>query len=802
MSTMSGIGFIPHIQGRKEPLSLAMQSLWLTGRVLPMGARLWVRHEFQSQESKPVEVVYGFVLPRDATLRRFRVQGDGFSVASELRPTEAARKAYEQGIQAGSLSTLAREYGDGLINLSLGNLRPQEKVVVLLELIAGVELRDDGLRLRFPFTLAPSYHSQARVIEVEPGRGEIELPQEEFDDLILPSFVKDASPLHSAGFSLEVRVGEGVQEIASPSHTLKVETRESCTRVSLARESDMPDRDLVLDIRKENARSSVFSGVDRQGKGRFAVVVPSTEFGEKPNQSRRLVILLDRSGSMSGTPLARAKKAIEACLASLEESDLFGLVAFDNEVESFSTSLEQATKENRQRARDFLDKINARGGTELGKGVEAAAKMLNSGRRLSSAEAESGDVFILTDGQVFGTEVILEQARATNARVHCLGIGSASQDRFLAQLATRTGGVSRFLTPRERVDLAALELFSAVGLPVAEGVRASVTGIEGARTVTEIPKFVFAGTPLLVNGETPSSGNAALHLEWNNQATARHLDVALPFEPDPIAETLKLFHGAKIISDYESQLNHSPQVGSAERREDKRIQETLVRLSEEYGLASSPMSLVAVVKRAGDLAGELPKVVVVPVGMSEDTAFTGVFACSSAMPVPQATAAPLRSLRDSLTGLFSSRKLGRVGPIPPSDMAFEPKSGPQDVLVAVAGLLEPDGGLPGNSLAQRITSSLAVLLFLLAEGHSASRGSLRKHVAKLVHFLETQDLQSLGADHCAIATRAMRAMQQHKFVESDWLPHAETFLHSGEIDRVRFWRELENAIPSNAGITS
>ncbi len=802
MSTFSEIGFIPRAQNGRAPLSLAMQSLWLTGRVLPMGARLWVRHEFESQESKPVEVVYGFVLPRDAALRRFRIQGNGFSVASELRPTEDARKTYERGIQSGSLSTMAREYGDGLINLSVGNIRPREKVVVLLELIAGVELHDDGLRLRFPFTLAPSYHAQARPLEVEPGRGEIELPQEEFDDLILPNFMKDASSLHSAGFSLEVRMGEEVQEIASPSHTVKVVNEEACTRVGLARESDLPDRDLVLDVRKKASRRSVFSGVDRSGKGRFAVVVPSTEFGEKPTNARRLVILLDRSGSMNGTPITRAKKAIEACLSALDESDQFGLVAFDDEVESFDTDLAEASKNNRQRAADFLDKINARGGTELAKGLEAAAKLLNSRSWLSRREPEPGDILVLTDGQVFSTEVILERARATKARVHCLGIGSASQDRFLAHLATHTGGVSRFLTPRERVDLAALELFAAIGLPVAERVRASVTGIDGARVVSDIPKFIFSGTPLLLHGDTPSSGGAGLHVEWINQGSARQVDVELPLVAAPIADTLKLFEGAKLISDYESRFDHSPRSGAVERRENDRIRETLVRLSEEYGLASSQMSLVAVVKRAGDVEGELPKVVVVPVGMAEDTSFTSFFGAGAmpAAPMMGAMGGGLRAT-GSFTQVFgrpsAQHTLDRVSPpaaAPTAGVVSSPKPTREDVLVALVGRLEPDGGMPGKTPALRVAHSLAVLLFLLSEGNSASNGPFRKHVAKLTHFLQTQDLQSLGAPNGQIATRAERALRQQTIRNSDWRPYGEKFLQTGEIDQAQFWRDVENAI--------
>lgn len=408
--------FVPRTQSTREPLRLSMQRLWLTGRVLPLGARLWVRHEFQSQESKPVEVVYGFGLPRDATLRRFRISGDGFTVDSELRPTAEAVKAYEEGIRAGSLSTLVRRYGDGLVNLTVGNVRPQEKVVVLLELLAGVELHDGSLRLRFPFTLAPSYHPKARAVEVEPDVGEMELPSEEFGDLILPQFAKDAKDLHQVGFCLEVDIGE-IEEIASPSHTLRVQREDAQhSRASLARESDLPDRDLVLDVRTKPGGMTLLAGADREGKGRFAAVIPSTQFGKAPSAARRLVILLDRSGSMRGIPLAQAKKAIEACVAALDCNDQFGLVAFDDKSEAFREGLAESTMENRQAAGEFLRGVDARGGTQLAAGVEAAAKLLG---------AQQGDILILTDGQVFGTETILHRARSTGARVHCLGIGSA-----------------------------------------------------------------------------------------------------------------------------------------------------------------------------------------------------------------------------------------------------------------------------------------------------------------------------------------------------------------------------------------
>src|SRR5437016_1302585 len=90
-----------------------IQSLQREGRML-------VGHVFRNGEEQPLEVVYGFMLPREAALRRFEVEGEGFQAHSELRRVEEAVKAYEQGIEAGHLATLARSYRDGVVNLTLG----------------------------------------------------------------------------------------------------------------------------------------------------------------------------------------------------------------------------------------------------------------------------------------------------------------------------------------------------------------------------------------------------------------------------------------------------------------------------------------------------------------------------------------------------------------------------------------------------------------------------------------------------------------------------------------------------------
>ena len=63
----AGNGFVVR-NANGEVLALTMQELWLGGQVCPAGARLIVRHVFESAAKKSVEAVYAFALPRDAAV--------------------------------------------------------------------------------------------------------------------------------------------------------------------------------------------------------------------------------------------------------------------------------------------------------------------------------------------------------------------------------------------------------------------------------------------------------------------------------------------------------------------------------------------------------------------------------------------------------------------------------------------------------------------------------------------------------------------------------------------------------------
>jgi Ca-activated chloride channel family protein len=779
----TGPSFMP-VTAKGKSIKLAMQDLFLTGKIMPVGARLMVKHTFTSSETKPIEVVYAFMLPRDASLRRFQISGKGFSSRSKLLPLKEAKRAYEGGIEKGHLASLAQVYRDGVVNLNVGNVRPGETVTVLLEILAGVDLQDDSFRFRFPFTLAPTYHTKARAGLTAEGDGEIQLPEDEFGDVILPTFKQDATNLHRVGFDLEVIAPAGIAEVGSTSHAVRIsDLSGQGARVQLATDHALPNSDLVLDVRTKGAFTGVLAGSGKDGRCHFAGIVASPAFGKAKTAARRLVFLLDRSGSMEGERIQQAKSAILACIGALGPKDQIGFVAFDTQPEAFRPNLATADQSTRDALKTYLANVSARGGTELLAGVQSAVGILGK---------EGGDIFLVTDGEVSGTEDILAAVKVAKVRIHALGINSASQDRFLTLIARQTGGISRFVTPKERVDVAALGLFATTGTSVATNVRVGVKGGKEATIAPDPALAVFTGHPLVILGSL-ASGKAKLVVDSDESVNKR---IELPIEPDSTfpADTLRLLQGARLITDLESQF---PQTSYEEGRPDRqvtRMEALLEKLSGEYGLASRVMALVAVVERKGDKVGKVPETRIVPVGMPPEEAPETYFCTSQSAP----------SMK------YSSRCCSIAEPTvcasspPPdvfnySDVSDRKRVDDVDTAFNLAGMIEADGGMPGRDEQERLAATLITMLTLVQICDEAGPELFMPQLERLTEYVRNVSHARLSPERCSVVVNQVLAIvdsyvkgaKQVKSVSADWCDVARRYVLVQKDQSTQAWSALE-----------
>lgn len=176
----------------------------------------------------------------------------------------------------------------------------------------------------------------------------------------------------------------------------------------------------------------------RQPAGVMAATAPGVS-RPGPAQRLALVLVIDRSGSMSGEPLIAARDSALASVEVLRPDDLVAVLAFDNRV---GTYVELQPAGQRQAIRRDLMRLQPGGGTNILPGLQAARAVLKT------ADAAFKHVIVLSDGQAAydGIVELCDEMRAGGITLSAVGFGDA--DENLLRLISDHGGGRYYFTRR------------------------------------------------------------------------------------------------------------------------------------------------------------------------------------------------------------------------------------------------------------------------------------------------------------------------------------------------------------------
>ncbi|WP_437768958.1 VIT domain-containing protein [Sorangium sp. So ce281] len=607
----------------------------LSGEVLGGAARLVVRQRYRNEERRPIEAIYTFPLPGEASIAGFAMECAGRRLEGEVKEREAAFQAYDEAIATGHGAALLDEERRNVFTASVGNLLPGEETVVEVTFVQALTADEGALRLMIPTLVAPRYIPGATGGD-RTAHGVHEPTGDVPDaDRISPGIARV-----DYGITVDIvfDLGRDVA-IESPSHALSVRREEGYRqRVSLRNDKAALDRDIVL---LAAGAPGVQAGVvcDRaQGQeGTFALtVVPDlfdTHAHAKRASSRRdVVFVVDVSGSMQGESLDQAKRALRLCLRHLAEGDRFGVIAFSSDFRALEPSLAPFTQRTLEVADAFVDSLVASGGTVMLEPLLAAVRMLGDAER-------DRVVVMLTDGQVANEAQIVDRVveLGKGVRIYTFGIGTNVSDVLVNDLARRTQGTAEFIHPGERID-------EKVTAQFARATAVRVTGLEARFEGVDVGELAPAERPALVDGEPwvlygryaqPGTGRLSLRGTLRGERFLLEVPVELVAEASrPGLEAL--WAGARVRDLEESQRGLSIRRAEAMR---KRIVDLAVR----HRVASKHASFVVIERRTGDRrAHGQPEARPVPV-----SAPAGWGMSSRRVPVAPAAAFAAMSLRGS-----------------------------------------------------------------------------------------------------------------------------------------------------------
>lgn len=170
-------------------------------------------------------------------------------------------------------------------------------------------------------------------------------------------------------------------------------------------------------------------------------------------------LVLDRSTSMKDAKMDLLKAAAVQFLRSMRPEDMFSVVAFSDKAEVVVPAAYQV---DRQKLESPIRNIQASGATELFKGLKAGYDQIQPGH----ASGRVNHIILITDGHTYGDEdaclELASQAAEQGVGISVMGIGNDWNDKFLDEVANRTGHTSRYIARPQEIQKILDEKFHAL----------------------------------------------------------------------------------------------------------------------------------------------------------------------------------------------------------------------------------------------------------------------------------------------------------------------------------------------------
>ena len=459
---------------------------------------------FRNQLGRQIEGTFLFPLPEASAIHDFSMYANGKKLEGEILKKEQAREIYDRIVGKLRDPALLEYVGQDLFQASIFPIPANDKVRVELDYEQLLK-RDSGLtEVTYPIRTTRS----------------------------------DAKPLGELVIDVELSSDIPLKSIYSPTHDVDtVRKSDHKARVGFEGDRVQPDRDFVLyyATSEEEFGCNLIASRERREDGFFLVLLaPKTRFSEEEIPAKDVVFVFDTSGSMAGKKIDQACKALVFCLDNLNRDDRFNVITFATGLREFADDVVAATDDNVEDAIEFVEKMKARGGTNIEESMVTALETLADSSRPAM-------VLFLTDGYpTVGetdigelTDLITEANEGKGKsprRVFTFGVGDEINAQFLDRVTRDNSGAAEYVRPAEDIEIKVSSLYGKISHPVLTDIEMKMDGV---RTYDVYPAKLgdlFCGTELRVLGRYEDEGDAKLVLTGQGADGDRRFtyDVYLP----------------------------------------------------------------------------------------------------------------------------------------------------------------------------------------------------------------------------------------------------------------------------------
>ena len=389
-----------------------------------------------------------FVFPMDdmSAVYKFEAHVNKKHIIAECQDKKKAKKTYDEAIASGHTAMLLSEddtAGD-IFECKIGNLPAGETALLTMGFIAELSVEPEGkMRFTLPTVLNPRYFPEVgHLVEAgsapSPGQVNIKTPCK----LIFSSSVSGRHKINAVTSS-------------NDKFNVTISDDKLSAVIELAEEFKF-DHDLSLDIVYDDITKPgvILELGDRKKDGLLKEDVimlnlyPDLKQEEMDDTKREFIFVIDRSGSMRGHRIQRAKETLLLLLKSLPVECFFNVVSFGSSHNSLFDQSQEYSEYTLQQAIDLQKTMDSdMGGTEI---LEPLKSIYSN----SCKQGYPRQIFLLTDGEVGNTDDVVSLVRKNNGntRVFTFGIGDGVSTSLIKNVAKASKGKAIFIKDKDNMQ--------------------------------------------------------------------------------------------------------------------------------------------------------------------------------------------------------------------------------------------------------------------------------------------------------------------------------------------------------------
>jgi Ca-activated chloride channel homolog len=480
--------------------AIQLHSQKITAQITDQIARTTIEQVFHNPNSRQLEGIFLFPVPKGAQLDVFTLEINGRRAEAELLDSGKAQGIYE-GIVRSMKDPGLLEYAD----------RDLYKIRI------------------FPFpahgdrTITVAY---TQVLPADDGLIEYTAP--------LGVTKHAAQPPKQLSLEIELKTKAPLKSVWSATHEAKFVRQDKRATITYESANTRQDSDFQLYFASTKTAFDASLLTHRQAgeDGYFLLLLsPGNPTQETPAIAKDVTFVLDTSGSMAGNKLEQAKKALTFCVGNLNNNDRFEVLRFSTEVEPLFDGLQSATPANRKAATEFIRDLRPYGSTAIDDALKTALQ--NRGRKSKRTHV----IIFLTDGRptigVTREEEIVANVSERNSaltRIFSFGIGTDVNTHLLDRITEKTRAVSQYVLPDEDLEVKLSSFFGKIKDPVLADVQLGFP--KNVRTLKQYPKILpdlFKGDQLVLVGRYREQGKGRLTLRGSVEGKTLDHDFTLKF---------------------------------------------------------------------------------------------------------------------------------------------------------------------------------------------------------------------------------------------------------------------------------